>query len=103
MPEKLPVTVSFGGYTCNAYRDRYPEGGATAIYLTDIRDDKPVATATVNVPEANPQLGIGAVLIKDYSEGEGMMAALEEAGVAADTGKTIPIGFTEAKIARMLF
>jgi hypothetical protein len=102
MTEKLPVTVSFGGYTCNAYRDRYPEGGATAIYLTDIRDDEPLATATVNVPEANPQLGIGAVLIKDYSENEGIMDALEEAGVAANTGKTIPIGFTEAKIARML-
>lgn len=102
MTEKLPVTVSFGGYTCNAYRTYYPEGGATAIYLTDISDDEPVATATVNVPEANSQLGIGAVIIKDYSEGEGMMEALEEAGVAADTGKTIPIGFTEAKVARML-
>ena len=57
MPEKLPVTVSFGGYTCNAYRDRYPEGGATAIYLTDIRDDEPLATATVKSPRRIPSLG----------------------------------------------
>lgn len=102
MPERLPGTVRFGGYTCNAYRTTYPEGDATAIYLDDVRDGAAVATATVNVPEANPRLGIGAVLIKDYSENEGMMAALEEAGIAADTGKTIPTGFTHARIARLL-
>jgi hypothetical protein len=100
--EKLPATVRFGGYTCNAHRTVYPEGGATAIYLTDVDDEGPVATATVNVPEANSQLGIGAVIVKDYSENEGMMEALEEAGIAADTGKTIAIGYTQAKIARML-
>lgn len=47
-------------------------------------------------------LGIGAILIKDYSENAGMMDALEAAGIAADTGRRMPTGFTEAKVARML-
>lgn len=101
-PEKLPVTVQFGGFDCDVYRTSYPAGGATALYLTDRLDGGHVATATVNVPEANPTLGKGAVLIKDYSENEGMMDALEAAAIAADTGRRVPTGFTEAKVARML-
>jgi hypothetical protein len=92
--EKLPATVRFGVHTCNAYRTTYPEGGATAIYITEVSNDELVATATVNVPEADSRLGIGAVIVKDYSENEGMMAALEEAGIAAETGKTVAIGYT---------
>lgn len=101
-PEKLPVTVQFGGFDCDVYRTSYPAGGATALYLTDRLDGGHVATATVNVPEANTALGIGAILVKDYGENSGMMAALEEAGIAADTGRRVPTGFTEAKVARLL-
>lgn len=100
--EKLPVTVKFGGFDCDIYRTSYSVGGATALYLTDRLDGGHVATATVNVPEANPTLGIGAVLIKDYAEISGMMDALEEAGVVGDTGRRVPTGFTEARVARML-
>lgn len=101
-PEKLSATVHFGRYECDCYQTSYPAGGATALYLVEKASGEPIATATVNVPEANHLLGIGAILVKDYSENSGMMDALEAAGIAADTGKTIPIGFTEAKIARML-
>lgn len=101
-PEKLPVTVQFGGFDCDVYRTSYPAGGATALYLTDRLDGGHVATATVNVPEANQELGIGAILVKDWSENSGMMDALEAAGIAADTGRRVPTGYTEAKVGRML-
>lgn len=101
-PEKLSPTVHFGPYECECYRTNYPAGGATALYLVEKASDEPIATATVNVPEANHQMGIGAILIKDWSENSGMMHALEAAGIAADTGRRVPTGFTEAKIARML-
>ena len=101
-PEKLPVTVQFGGFDCDVYRTSYPAGGATALYLTDRLDGGHVATATVNVPKANTALAIGAVLIKDYGENSGMMDALEDAGVVGNTGRRVPTGFTEAKVARML-
>jgi hypothetical protein len=56
----------------------------------------------VNVPEANHLLDSGTILIKDYGECEGMMDALESAGIVRDTGETVPIGFTYAKVARLL-
>lgn len=104
-PEKLTagnLTVHFAGLECDVYRTTYPHGGATALFLDDVRDRSPIATATVNVPEANHVLDSGTVLIKDYSECEGMMDALESAGIVRDTGETIPIGFTYAKVARLL-
>lgn len=105
-PVKLDPTVHFGPYECECYKTSYPHGAATALYLDHVASGEPIATATVNVPEANHLLqaedGEELVLIKDYSENSGMMAALQEAGIAADTGKAVPTGFTEAKIARML-
>ncbi len=56
----------------------------------------------MNVPEANHLLDSGTILIKDYGECEGMMDALESAGIVRDTGETVPIGFTYAKVARLL-
>jgi hypothetical protein len=104
-PEKLTagnLTVHFAGLECDVYKTIYQNGGATALFLDDARDRSPVATATVNVPEANHILDSGTALIKDYSECEGMMDALESAGIVRDTGETIPIGFTYAKVARLL-
>jgi hypothetical protein len=95
-------TVHFAGLECDVYKTVYQNGGATALFLDDADDRSPVATATINVPEANTQLGIGAVLIKDYGECEGIMDALEDAGIVADTGRRIPTGVTEAKVARLL-
>lgn len=101
-PVKLSPSVHFGQYECDCYRTSYPAGGATALYLVEKASGEPIATATVNVPEANSTLGIGAILVKDYRENSGMMAALEAAGIAADTGRRVPTGFTEAKVARLL-
>jgi hypothetical protein len=104
-PEKLTApdrTVHFAGLECDVYKTVYPHGGATALFLDDATDRSPVATATVNVPEANHLLDDQTILVKDYSEGEGMMDALESAGIVRDTGERFPIGFTEAKVARLL-
>lgn len=107
-PEKLTApgrVVHFAGYECDVYKTAYPHGGVTALFLDDVRDSSPVATATVNVPQANHLLeryGADHVLIKDYSECSGMMDALEDAGIVRDTGERVPIGFTEVKVARLL-
>lgn len=108
-PVKLSPSVRFGPYECECHRSSYPHGGAAALYLTEKETGEPIATATVNVPEANIHLLSGEdggreefVLIKDYSENSGMLAALEEARIVEDTGKTVPVGFTSANIARLL-
>lgn len=102
-PRKLPGTVEFAGYTCNAYLTRYSHGGAQAVFLTDTRDGGPVATATVNVPGVGENLPEGHALLKDYAENEGMLAALQAAGLVADTGRRVPTGYVQVPVVRLLF
>jgi hypothetical protein len=56
---------------------------------------------TVNLHEANYLMEPDQILVKD-SEGEGMMDALQTAGIARDTGETVRIGLYYAKNARLL-
>ena len=105
MTEQLEGTVEFAGYECVAYETTYPSeaGGSTAIYLVDAVDGEPVATATVNVEGVSENLPPSEVLIKDYSENEGMMDALVAAGLACDTGRRVPTGYVTVPVARLLY
>jgi hypothetical protein len=47
-------------------------------------------------------LGRNEVCIKDYSENEGMAAALEAAGVIKPTGRTVRYGFVEIPVCELL-
>ena len=42
------------------------------------------------------------ILIKDYAENEGILAALVNAGIIEDTGKTVPVGHAQARLCRLL-
>jgi hypothetical protein len=75
---------------CYLEFDTY-SNGKTAIRLIDSSDDEEYTVATVNVPFAD--LPPGHVAIKSYSENEGVLEALIEAGVVKDTGVKLPSGF----------
>lgn len=85
-----PAEVEF-----SAYRD----GKRVAIILLHPDGDR-IATATVNIPEV--KLKADEVIIKDYSENVGVFQTLIDNGVIADTGRSVPCGHTEARIARLL-
>ena len=76
---------------------RYPNG-RVAMRWVDGRG--PVATATVNVPEA--VLGPGEVCIKDYAENAGVLNLLALTGVVEPTGRRIPLGLVDVPVARLL-
>ena len=78
----------------------YADNGRTAISLHDISDDSLVAVSTVNLPEFF--LEDRHVFIKDWSENEGILSALEEAGLIKVTGVTVPIGHVYAYKCRLL-
>lgn len=103
LPKQLEGTVEFAGYECVAYETTYPAGGATAIYLEDVADGAHVATATVNVEGISENLPTSEVLIKNYSEHEGMMDALIRAGLVEDTGLRVPTGYVTVPVARLLY
>ena len=72
------MKVIFLGEHCNVMFHKYIVDSRIAIRLVT-EDGEPMATATVNIP--NVTLNPYEVLIKDYSENEGMWEALVDGNV----------------------
>lgn len=89
--------IKYKDWKCIARIGRY-DNGRIAIRLVDSYDGHPVATATINVP--NVEIQHDEVIIKDYAENEGVLRALEEAGLVFDTGKRISVGYTAGKVCK---
>jgi hypothetical protein len=94
-----PAVVHFQGYDCEVEQRTYPNG-RTALVLVDLQEREDVAVATVNLPDV--PLKPGEAFIKDYSENQGMLAALEKAGVVQATGERVPTGFVEVPVVKIL-
>ena len=63
-----------------AYGSVYADGNP-AILIKGAKDDAPVTKATTNVPDSSLESRI--VAIKNYSENEGVLATLVNAGIVA--------------------
>lgn len=94
--------IEFAGCTCELNKTTYAAGGATALFLTDLHDGGPVLTVTANVPGISERLPEGEVLVKNYSENEGVLDVLVEAGYLERTGEDFPSGFVTLNGARIL-
>jgi hypothetical protein len=90
----------FADEKCTLTFDKYTNG-RTAMQLW-CENGEPMAKATVNVPDID--IPDDCVIIKDYSENEGMFKALVEAGVIG----AIPVDYVrispwvEAPICKLL-
>lgn len=82
-------SLNFIGYECQVKVSRYAHGLTPCLSLVDA-EGMPIATATINVP--NLQLPADYVVIKNYSENEGILEALIAAEIVHPTGQTVPIG-----------
>jgi hypothetical protein len=71
------IIVNFLNEPCSVRFHRYANR-TTAIQLT-CRNGEPMTIATANLPEINTEPEY--VVVKDYSENEGVAEALEAAGV----------------------
>ena len=91
--------VKFKDWECGLEFSKY-QNGRIAILLVDTTDGSPVTTASVNLPDE--PLNDGEVFIKDWSENQGVLAALVAAGIVEDTGRTVRTGFVQANIVRIL-
>lgn len=73
--------------------------GRTALQLTALNGE-PLCVATVNLEQADvPE---GHVLIKDYSENQGVLDALIKAGVVGKPISEVPTGFVMVQLCRLL-
>jgi hypothetical protein len=82
-PTNTTMKVKFRGAECDVAFGEY-ENGRTAIRLTE--NGSPFATATINDPDM--WLGKSQVLIKNYSENEGMADALVAARIVEKQEET---------------
>lgn len=88
--------IEFRDFKCFMEVTEYDLNGRTVILLHDINSVAMdlVAVATINIPDA--EVGMNEVLIKDWSENEGMVEALQRAGVIGPVLDMVTSGYTAA-------
>jgi hypothetical protein len=91
--------VKFLQWECYLVFARYANG-RLAIRLMDINDHDEVATATVNIP--NVILAENEIIIKDYSENDGMLAALVYGGIVKNPHRYCTTGFVSCPICKLI-
>lgn len=79
--------------------ETYQTGMRTALIILDA-DGEVYTNATVNLP--GEVLGDGEIFIKNYSENEGVLDALIDAGIVEDTGRRVHSGFAEIPVAKLI-
>ena len=83
-------TVRFQQWDCVVEKGKYGNG-RPALILNDAHTGEEVARATVKLP--NVEAGRNEVFIRNYSENEGMLNALQAAGVVRETGDYVACDF----------
>ena len=76
------LKVKFKEWNCIAQFSHYNANDRVAIQLVEEGTYDPIATATINLPTVN--IKPGNVAIKDYSENEGMVKSLTDAGIIGE-------------------
>lgn len=83
---------------CSVVKTAYMEDMSPALQILS-SNGEPLMVATVWVEESPSE---GCVWIKNWSENEGVLEALTEAGVIEPTGRVCPTGWTQAHEAKLL-
>lgn len=87
--------VNFAGHTWEALTNKYPVGGDNFIVLVDTDRSENGWGELVASTNLDANLPKNMVAIKDYSENEGMLSALTEAGIVSEPVGYIASGFVE--------
>lgn len=74
--------------------------GRTAIELSDAETGEPVLTATVNIPGVD--LTSREVIIKNYSENEGVLGFLMDNNIVGPVKREVSTGFVSCPIVDLL-
>jgi hypothetical protein len=93
------MKVRFREWDCELQFRTY-SNGRTALLLANAKGGDDIAVATVNVPGV--PLAANQVLVKDYSENHGMLAALEAAGIVRATGVRVQTGHASIPVCELL-
>jgi hypothetical protein len=90
-------TISFNDDIVSISIEQYEVDGSLSIQLID-EDGCPYLTASVHVPG----LGQDEVAIKDYSENEGILDVLVQAGIVSKPHRQVSSGYVNIPVCKML-
>lgn len=96
-----PVQVTFAGFRSNVVKTTYPAGGATALLLIDADDGSLVTNASINVSGVSEDLSGAELVLKTYSENEGLLTLLEDENIIEHTGHSVMTGYELSPIVRL--
>jgi hypothetical protein len=74
----------------------YYPNGRPALSLIDVEDGMPYCTCTINLPEIS--IEPEEVIVKDYSENEGVLKFLLKNNIVSKTGKKVAHGWVVSEI-----
>jgi len=96
---KIGIKTKYYEGACVIEKHRY-SNGRLALQLHDPETWENIMTATVNLPDHH--LDENRVLIKNWSENEGILEALQQAGVVSETEYLVPTGYVHAHCVEIL-
>jgi len=92
--------VKFKQWNCILEFGQYKENDRIAISLVEEETGEDVATVTINLDKVS--LSDNEVIIKDYSENEGVYEALVKAEIISRAKRYIHSGFISAPVCDLL-
>lgn len=101
----MPKKVKFKQWNCIVVKSKYMDNDRIALVLKEEETGEPLATASVNVVDYyfTKENGEHQTFIKNYSENEGILEALVEAGIVEDTNIEWPLSqWVKANLVRVL-
>ena len=93
------MNITFKKYGCRIVFSEYTNG-RTAIILQDLDDLSTIAVATINIPDH--KLDPDEVIIKDYSENDGILECLVLNKVISEPIRFIQTGHIVAPVCLLL-
>lgn len=97
---KLLKKFKFMGCELGAYLTEYVENNKPTITLVDMEDGCDYAVATINVPEIS--IPHNHVVIKNYSENEGILEKLIAEGIISKPVVMVQTGFVSVPVCKLL-
>lgn len=99
MKEFTFQTKHGGSYQVTLQVGKY-RNGQTSLQLMDAEDGTPVATASISIPDID--LDENEVIVKDYSENEGMLDFLLENNIAEMRSEYLEVGYNICSVVKLL-
>ena len=94
------LKTKYGEYDVELKWERYAINDRPCMKFIDKKDGEVIVISTVNLPHV--RLDANQVLIKDYSENEGILQALIDLKIVEDTGIKVSAGYVEVSVCKLL-